>query len=80
MMLLLPNKNAHPDMTILSVSAFVLKRLRRNKFETYSDLHERLKEYEPRALTLFEKSLQLLYVLGLIEYHQKNDLIEYVGK
>ncbi len=80
MMLLLPNKNANPDMTTLSVSALVLGRLKKNKFESYSDLYERVREYEPRALSLFDKSLQLLYVLGLIEYHQKNDLLEYVGK
>lgn len=79
-MLLLPNKNAHPDLTVLSVSAFLLEHLRKHRVGRYSDLYERLSKYESRAVTLFEPALETLYMLGLIEYHKKNDLVEYIGK
>lgn len=79
-MLLLPNKNAHPDLTVLSVSAFLLEHLRKNRIGQYSDLYERLSKHESRAVTLFEPALETLYMLGLIEYHKKNDLVEYIGR
>ena len=79
-MLLLPNKNSHPDLTVLSVSAFLLDFLRKHRIGQYSDLYERLSKHESRAVALFEPALETLYVLGLIEYHKKNDLIEYIGK
>ena len=79
-MLLLPNKNAHPDLTVLSVAAFLLDFLMKHRIARFLELYERLSKHEPRALSLFEPALETLYVLGLIEYHKKNDLIEYTGK
>ena len=79
-MLLLPNKNAHPDLTVLSVSSFLLDYLIKNRIGQYAELYERLSKHESRAVSLFEPALATLYLLGLIEYHRKNDLIEYVGK
>lgn len=78
-MLLLPNKNAHPDLTVLSVSAFLLSVLRKHKVQAYSDLHSKLVIHEKRASYFFEAALDLLFLLGLIHYHPKNDIIEYVG-
>ena len=79
-MLLLPNKNAHPDLTIVSVSAFLLTVLKKYKVQAYSDLYGKLAAHEKRASYLFEGSLDLLFLLGLVKYHQKNDIIEYIGK
>lgn len=78
-MLLLPNKNAHPDLTILSVSAFLLSILKKCKVQAYSDLYGKLTAHEERASYLFEGALDLLFLLGLIQYHPKNDIVEYVG-
>ncbi|MGE8351170.1 MAG: ABC-three component system middle component 8 [Pseudomonas protegens] len=78
-MLLLPNKNAHPDLTILSVSAFLLTVLKKHKVQAYSDLYSKLAIHEERASYLFEGALDLLFLLGLIQYHPKNDIVEYVG-
>jgi hypothetical protein len=79
-MLLQPNKNADPDLTILSVSTFVLHRLKKNKFETYGDLQEALTKKNRKAISLLTMSLNFLYLLGLIQYYPKNDLIEYLGR
>jgi hypothetical protein len=79
-MLLVPNKNAHPDLTVLAVSAFLLSVIKKNKVVPYSDLYARLIAYEERAIYLFEDSLSLLYLFGLVAYHPKNDIVEYLGK
>lgn len=41
-MLLMPNKNSHPDLTVLAVSGFLLGSIKKSKFESYSDLLESL--------------------------------------
>lgn len=79
-MLLLPNKNAHPDLTILSVSAFLLSVLRKYRVQPYSDLYSKLVNHEKRASYLFEGALEFLFLLGLVKYHPRNDILEYVGK
>ncbi|RZO06258.1 hypothetical protein EKG40_18965 [Pseudomonas moorei] len=79
-MLLLPNKNAHPDITILAVSSHLLRILQKSGSENYVSLYEKINSIEPRAASLFRPGLNFLFVLGLIDYHQKNDLIEYIGK
>lgn len=79
-MLLLPNKNAHPDLTIISVSSFLLSIMRKDRVHNYSDLLSKLSSYDKRAVYLFTSSLELLFLLGLLQYHIKNDTLEYVGK
>lgn len=76
-MLLNPNKNADPDLTIMASSTFLLKRLKKNQFETITDLRLLLLESNKDSVSLLEPSLEFLFLLGLIEYHPKNDLIEY---
>lgn len=79
-MLLQPNKNADPDLTIMAASTFILKRLKKSKFESYSDLHHALTKNNKKSASLLQLSLEFLFLLGLIKYHEKNDLIEYTGK
>jgi hypothetical protein len=79
-MLLKPNKNSHPDLTVLAVSSFLLKRVKNKKVESYSDLYEALKKYNRNAISLLDLSLGFLFILGLIEYHGKNDVLEYTGQ
>lgn len=79
-MLLQPNKNANPDLTVLAISSFMLQRLKRQKVEVYSDLYEALLSHNKRAASLMDPALSFLYLLDLVEYHIKNDLIEYTGK
>ncbi|ATC60048.1 ABC-three component system middle component 8 [Vibrio anguillarum] len=78
-MLLKPNKNANPDLTILAASSLILSRLRKSQFETITDLRLVLHENNKDSTSLLESSLEFLFLLGLVEYHQKNDLIEYIG-
>ncbi|GAB7224778.1 hypothetical protein VoSk93_39970 [Vibrio owensii] len=78
-MLLKPNKNANPDLTVMAASTFLLKRIKKNKVETITDLRLALLENNKSSTPLLESALEFLFLLGLIEYHTKNDLIEYTG-
>ncbi|ELP6122764.1 hypothetical protein QTV43_004000 [Vibrio vulnificus] len=78
-MLLKPNKNANPDLTVMATSTFLLKRIKKNKVETITDLRLALLENDKSSTPLLESALEFLFLLGLIEYHTKNDLIEYTG-
>ncbi|WP_272245328.1 ABC-three component system middle component 8 [Vibrio europaeus] len=78
-MLLKPNKNANPDLTVMATSTFLLKRIKKNKVVTITDLRLALLENDKSSTPLLESSLEFLFLLGLIEYHTKNDLIEYTG-
>ncbi|EHU5175305.1 hypothetical protein KY945_003906 [Vibrio parahaemolyticus] len=79
-MLLKPNKNAHPDLTIMAVASFLLKRIKKNQLETITDLKLATIENNKDSALLLEPALEFLFLLGLVEYHTKNDVIEYVGK
>lgn len=78
-MLLKPNKNAHPDLTILAISSLILARLKKKKFDTITNLKQVLQDNNKDSVALLEPSLEFLFLLGLVEYHPKNDLIEYLG-
>ncbi|VTQ52335.1 Uncharacterised protein [Campylobacter jejuni] len=77
---LLPNKNSNPDLTVLAVATFMMKVLRKKKFQKYGELYDSLEKYDKRATSLFNSALGLLYLFGVIEYHSKNDLIEWVNR
>jgi hypothetical protein len=78
-LILLPNKNTNPDLTCLAVSTFILKRLKSKKFEKYTILFELVKKNNKRSASLFVNALELLFMLDLINYHNKTDIIEYNG-
>lgn len=78
-MLLKPNKNADPDLTIMAASAFLINLLKKNQFQTFTELRLALFDYNKNSVALLELSLEFLFLLDLIQYHPKNDLIEYTG-
>lgn len=75
-----PNKNSHPDKTLMSAATVLLKRLRRRRSESFDDLRSVLTTHEADAESLFLPAVNLLFMLGLIEYRKKNDTFEYVGQ
>ncbi len=78
-MLLKPNKNANPDLTIVATSSVILAHLKKHHFETITELRQTLISYHKDSSSLLESSLEFLFLFGLIEYHSKNDLVEYIG-
>ncbi|APZ95366.1 ABC-three component system middle component 8 [Fuerstiella marisgermanici] len=74
-----PNKHAHPDKTLMSAATVILRRVKARRSEKFDDLRKVLVSHEPDAASLFLPAVNLLFLLGLIEYRKKNDTFEYVG-
>jgi hypothetical protein len=77
--MLRPTKHSHPDRTIINASLLLLRRLRDRRLDSYDALRTYLKKTIIGGEVLFLPSLNFLFLLGLIEYRQKNDALEYVG-
>ena len=78
--MLRPNKHMNPDRSVLMLSTFILKRLKKVRIEQYSSLLEySTDQMQDDGDTLFPGALSLLYLLGLVEYKIQADAFEYVG-
>jgi hypothetical protein len=78
-MMLRPSKHSHPDRTIINVSMLLLGRLKDRRVEEYDALKKYAKKKVSGGEVLFLPALNLLYLLGLIEYRPKTDAFEYLG-
>jgi len=78
-MMLRPSKHSHPDRTLISVSLLLLVRLKKSRIEDYDKLKRYTKKQVLGGDSLFLPALDLLFLLGLIEYREKTDAIEYIG-
>lgn len=74
-----PNKHSNPDQTIIGVAALILKTLSKSGVEKYDNLEELVDEKIDGGKYLFLPALNLLYLLGAVDYHKKADAFEYVG-
>ncbi len=75
-----PSKHAHPDKTLVAASTALLKRLKSRRSETYDDLRKVFIARDRDIDSLFLPALNLLFLLGLVEYRKKNDTFEYTGE
>ncbi len=77
--MLKPTKHSHPDRTVISMSLWLLARLKTRRLDDYESLRSSAKRAINGGDILFLPALNFLYLLGLIEYRPKTDTIEYVG-
>ena len=77
--MLRPTKHSHPDRTVINVSLLLLARLKKRRLDDYDGLRKYAKKAVSGGDVLFLPALNLLYLLGLIEYRPKTDTVEYVG-
>jgi len=77
--MLRPSKHSHPDQTVVNVALLILKRLRHRRLEEFDSLLKFVKKSISGGDVLYLPSLNLLYLLGLVEYRPKTDALEYVG-
>lgn len=77
--MLRPTKHTHPDRTVINVALLLLYRLKTRRVDEYSTLRDFVKKAVRGGEILFLPALNLLYLLGLIEYRPKTDAVEYVG-
>lgn len=77
--MLRPTKHSHPDRTVVNIALLLVSRLRKRRLDSYSALSSYTKKVVIGGDVLFLPALNLLFLLGLIEYRPKTDAIEYVG-
>jgi len=77
--MLRPTKHSHPDRTVVAVAVNVLAKLKAKRVESYDALLNGCRKSTNGIEPLFLPALNLLYLLGLVEYRPKNDSIEYVA-
>ena len=78
-MMLRPSKHSHPDRTVINVSMLLLGRLKARRVEEYDALKKLVKKNVSGGDVLFLPAINLLYLLGLVEYRPKTDAFEYLG-
>lgn len=77
--MLRPTKHAHPDRTVINVAMLLLVRLKTRRVETFENLRAFAKKSVRGGDFMFLPALNVLYLLGLVEYHRKTDSFEYQG-
>lgn len=77
--MLRPTKHSHPDRTVINVSLLLLARLRERRIDEYGALRRYVKKVAIGGDVLFLPALNLLFLMGLIDYRPKTDAVEYVG-
>lgn len=77
--MLRPSKHSHPDRTVVNVSMLLLARLKDRRVEEYDALKKLVKKKVSGGDVLFLPAMNLLYLLGLVEYRPKTDAFEYMG-
>ncbi|QCE35670.1 hypothetical protein FAI40_10205 [Acetobacteraceae bacterium] len=78
--MLRPTKYSHPDQTVINMSLLLLNKLRKSRIVGYNELLSLAKKQITGGNFLFLPALNFLYLMGMIEYRQKTDAIEYIGK
>jgi hypothetical protein len=77
--MLKPGKHTHPDRTVIHLCLLLLTRLRDRRVEEYAELKAFAKKKVAGGELLFLPALNVLYLLGLVEYRPKTDAFEYRG-
>ena len=77
--MLRPTKHNHPDQTVIHLSVILLKQVKKKRIVGYEELLKLSKDQIKGGVFLFQDTLNLLFLLGLIEYHGKSDSVEYTG-
>jgi len=77
--MLRPSKHSHPDQTVVGVAVLVVDRLRKQRVEHFDSLRKHIRGRIAGGHVLFLPALDLLYILGVVEYLPKTDSLEFVG-
>ena len=77
--MLRPTKHSHPDRTVIYASMLILTRLKECRVEEFYVLRKHIKRSISGGDVLFLPALNLLFLMGLIDYRPKTDAVEYLG-
>ena len=79
--MLIPSKHLDLDRSAIRVGAVILSELKRRRVVPYGDVVRLVKRrIGDDGDVVVAPALSLLFVLGRIEYHAKNDTFEYRSK
>ena len=76
-MIIRPSKHNDPDKTLIYATFLILKKLKNKKIMPY-ELLSIIKKEIVSGEYLFLPALSFLFLLGLIDYQAKTDMIEYI--
>ena len=79
-MMIRPNKHNHPDKTVVYASFLMLNALKKTRVVPYNDLLNLVKSKITSGEYLFLPALNFLFLLGLVNYQPKTDILEYIEK
>jgi hypothetical protein len=71
--------DGHPDRMVINVSLLLLARLETCRVDKYNLLRTFAKKAITGGDVLFLPALNLLNLIGLIDYRPETDVVEYVG-
>ena len=77
-MMMRPTKHSHPDQTIINVSLLLLSKLKKSRLDKYDTLRNYAKKNVIGGDVLFLPALNFLFLMGLVEYRPKTDIVEYI--
>ena len=75
-----PDKYTDPDKSVMYAATLMLKSLKVGRFVSGVNLLSGGYNAADCDYVLFMPAINLLYLLGLVEYHSTNDSFEYIGK
>ncbi|MFF2840509.1 ABC-three component system middle component 8 [Paenarthrobacter sp. NPDC057981] len=78
--MLFPGKHEHPDQTVIALASTMMKYLARHQVVKYDVLFEHCNGRGHQADYLFTPALNLLYLLGVVDYLPKADSFEWIRK
>lgn len=77
--MLTPKKHLSLDLSPLRIASIMLRELRKARLLKFGDLQAKAIRFGGSdAAVVVLPALSLLYLLGKVEYHPKNDSIEYI--
>ena len=79
-MMIRPNKHNHPDKTVVYASFLMLNALKKSRIMPYNDLLNLVKHKINSGEYLFLPALNFLFLLGLVNYQPKTDILVYIEK
>lgn len=78
-----PTKHSHPDRTVISVAYLILKQLKSGRSEKFDDLRKHVRkalQHVRNTDVLFLPAINLLFLLGLVEYRTNTDTFEFTNR
>lgn len=74
-----PRKHLDLDISVLRISALILKELKSKRLVDFESVREKIKNKVGKDGELsFVPAISLLFLMGKVDYHLQNDSLEYL--